>query len=157
MVYAGERCVTRILPISDDRGRFVIVFVILVCYVDVMGRSFEHELPVRHASGVRRSMLILLAFVYLFVGVAHNIACMDQVVASDGFTISKVSDSGDGGDSGGMPSVCDHCPTCTPGVMPLQVVATSPVAVPVQRNDVAMPMLMSGHPRLDTPPPKILI
>lgn len=101
-------------------------------------------------------MMILLAFMYLFVGIAHNVAGMDQAIASDGFAISKVSDDGDDGDPSGVPSVCDHCPTCSPGVTPVPVAAVTadPVAVSIQRVATIVPMRTACHPRLDTPPPK---
>lgn len=100
-------------------------------------------------------MLMFLAFVYLFVGIAHNISCLDEVVASS-FAIENASDAAD--DIGGKPGVvtCDHCPACIPAVIPAPTVVLAPPAGPTQPVMAVASALVAGQFWLDTPPPKIL-
>lgn len=99
-------------------------------------------------------MLMFLAFVYLFVGIAHNISCLDQVVASD-IAFEQMSDASDDGTKISV-AICDHCPNCSPAVMPAPSVASFPTAVPAAPVVAGAPVLIAGQSRLDTPPPKFL-
>lgn len=120
-----------------------------------MGRSIDQVSNVTQPSGVRRSMLTLLAFVYLFVGIAHNLACFDQAVASS-FAIENISDASDNGGEKSSVATCDHCPTCVPAVMPAPLVAAVPSALPAEPVVAAASGLITGQSWLDTPPPRIL-
>ncbi|MGO3928326.1 hypothetical protein [Rhodopseudomonas pseudopalustris] len=119
-----------------------------------MDRTAYHGSPVKQSSGFRRSMLMFLAFVYLFVGIAHNISCLDQVVAS-GIAFEQMSDASDDGTKTGI-AICDHCPTCAPAMMPAASVAYAPTAVPAAPVVTAASVIIAGLSRLDTPPPKFL-
>ena len=107
------------------------------------------------SSGRSPMMLMLLAFVYLFVGIAHNISCLDQAVAS-GFAIEANVDASDDSGTKIGAVLCDHCPTCVPAVMPVPAFAEAPSALPSQPVVSVVVVLVAGHPRLDTPPPKRL-
>jgi hypothetical protein len=120
-----------------------------------MGRSVKQALPVRPSRGIRRATLMLLAFVYLFVGIVHNISCLDQAVATQ-FAIANASDVSDDGGMKSGAALCDHCPTCVPAVMPSPGVAIAPSALPSPPVVAVAAVLIASHPRLDTPPPKHL-
>jgi hypothetical protein len=120
-----------------------------------MERAADQSLPVKQSNGLRRSMLMFLAFVYLFVGIAHNISCLDQAIASS-VAITHVSDASDDGGTKTGVAICDHCPTCVPAVISAPSVAAAPSAVPVPPVVTIASVLMAGQIRLDTPPPKLL-
>lgn len=120
-----------------------------------MRRSIDQASKVKQPRGVRRSLLAMLAFVYLFVGIAHNLACFDQAVASS-FAIENFSDTPDNGGEKSSVATCDHCPTCVPAVMPAPSVAAVPSALPAEPIVGAASVLIAGQSRLDTPPPRIL-
>jgi hypothetical protein len=117
-----------------------------------MERAVNKDLPVRSPRGVRRAMLMLLALVYLFVGVAHNIACLDQAVASSS-VLEKAPGSGETNNKPEI-AICDHCPTCVPAVMPSPAMAQAPSAHPSQMRSAVAEARMTAPLRLDTPPPK---
>lgn len=142
-----------VLTITKIR-RFVIVFGFAICYAAKMERSIDQASKVKQPRGIRRSLLAMLAFVYLFVGIAHNIACFDQAVASS-FAIENVSDTTDNGEKSSI-AMCDHCPTCVPAVMPAPSVAAVPSALPAEPVVAVASVLIAGRSRLDTPPPRIL-
>lgn len=119
-----------------------------------MGHAADHSLPVKKSSGFRRSMLMFLAFVYLFVGIAHNISCLDQAVASS-IAFEQTSDAGDDGAKTAI-VISDHCPMCAPTVMPEPAVAFVPTADPAAPVVAAASVMIAGLFRLDTPPPKFL-
>ena len=120
-----------------------------------MVRSDEHKLPLKSASYFRRSFLIVLAFVYLFVGIAHNVFCADQTLASN-FTVESDLDITDHDKAKSALSICDHCPACTPCLLPLPAMVTNPSAVPAQPAVTPDTLRMTDHSQLDTPPPKHL-
>lgn len=118
-----------------------------------MERTASQSLPIKQSNGLRRSMLMFLAFVYLFVGIAHNISCLDQAIASS-FAIEHVSDATDDSGTKTGVAICDHCPTCVPAVIPVPSVAAAPSAVPAPPVVMITSVLLAGQSRLDTPPPK---
>lgn len=106
----------------------------------------------------RRTLLMFLAFVYLFVGLAHTISCVDQAVAA---SISvEVGDATDDGLDKSIPkhspAVAEHCYACAPITMPVLAPVAAPSAHPVKLFFVTSALLLEDHPRLDTPPPKHL-
>jgi len=62
-----------------------------------MNHRLSKRLPRSQASGVRRALLALLAFAYLFVGMSHAVSCADEVVG-----ISLASDFSTPSDDGGQ-------------------------------------------------------
>lgn len=142
---------------SETAGlcRIVIVFALAICYSRAMGHKIDLDSSTRLRGGYRRGLLMVLAFVYLFVGVAHNMSCFDQAVASS-FAIETVADaSQDGGLKSGL-ALCDHCPTCVSAVMPAPVAAAAPCGLPASSNTSVSSLLEADHAWLDTPPPKAL-
>lgn len=114
----------------------------------------HHHLSVKQSGGLRRTMLTFLAFVYLFVGISHNISCFDQAVASS-FAI-ETSDASHDGNAKSKVAACDHCPTCVPAVIPAPSVAAVPSAMSAPPVVAVAAVLIAGQFRLDTPPPKFL-
>jgi hypothetical protein len=124
-----------------------------------MERQINQRLPRPQASRVRRTLLMFLAFAYLFVGLAHTISCTDEAIL---FAISADTgtSSNDGPDEDGTkksPVVAAHCYVCAPVLMPAVVPDAGPSARPVKLFFIAPALLLEEHPRLDTPPPKHLI
>lgn len=120
-----------------------------------MGRSVGQVSTISQSRGIRRSMLVLLAFVYLFVGIAHNISCLDQAVASS-ITVQNVADASDEGGSKADVMLCDHCPTCVPALIPALAVVAVPTANTSGPVVTSADVSMAAPLWLDTPPPKNL-
>lgn len=124
-----------------------------------MNHRLNKRLPRSQASGVRRTMLALLAFAYLFVGMSHAVSCADEVVgislASD---FSTASDEGGPDDDGTrkLPVVASHCYVCAPVLTPALAAVSGPSAKPVKLSFVAQNHLDANPLWLDTPPPKHL-
>ena len=111
------------------------------------------------ASAVRRTLLALLAFAYLFVGMSHAVSCADEIVgvslASD---FSSPLDGGGQDDDGTkkLPVVASHCYVCTPVLTPALAAVSGPSAKPVRLSFVTQHRLDANPLWLDTPPPKHL-
>lgn len=120
-----------------------------------MERSTHTGVSKKQAGGLRRGLLMFLAFVYLFVGVAHQISCLDQAVAST-FGIEKVADASHEGGSKSELTLCDHCPNCVPAVMPAPVMEAAPCGLPGSMTTTVASFVATDHAWLDSPPPKSL-
>ena len=124
-----------------------------------MNHRLSKRLPRSQASGVRRALLALLAFAYLFVCMSHAVSCADEVVgislASD---FSTPSDDGGQGDDATkkLPAVASHCYVCAPILTPVMAAVSGPSAKPVRLSFVAQHRLDANPLWLDTPPPKHL-
>ena len=122
-----------------------------------MNHRLSKRLPRSQASGIRRTLLALLAFAYLFVGMSHAVSCADEVggisLASD---FSTASDDGGQDDDGTkkLPVVASHCYVCAPLLTPAMAVVSGPSAKPVRLSFVAQHRLHANPLWLDTPPPK---
>ena len=101
---------------------------------------------------------MLLAFSYLFVGLAHSISCTDEAVAATmSSDIGSIPDNGPDEDgSKKSPVVAGHCYVCAPVLMPAVVPDAGPSARPVKLAFVSPKLQVEDHPRLDRPPPKHL-
>ena len=124
-----------------------------------MEHRVSQKLPKPQAWRVRRTLLVFLAFAYLFVGLAHTISCTDEAIAF-ALAVDTGTPSGDGPDESGTkksPVVTEHCYVCAPALMPALVPDTRPSARPLKLSFIAPALLFEEHPRLDTPPPKHLI
>lgn len=119
-----------------------------------MGQSTRKDESRQKAGGLRRSVLMLLAFVYLFVGVAHQISCFDQGVA----TVSSVQNASDepGDTSLADFAICDHCPTCSPALMPVPLTEAAPCGLPSSNFFSVASFFAGDHAWFDSPPPKSL-
>jgi len=107
---------------------------------------------------LRRATLLLLALMYLFVGLGNVAFCTDETVAATVFSqVGTVTGTAsDEGDSTKAPILAEHCPVCTPVVMPTSMPLASPMEHPVKIAFVAPQRLLEDPPKLDTPPPKHL-
>lgn len=134
----------------------MIVFADPIRYPDNMTHSIQIDSSTTRTGTARRALLIALAFVYLFVGVAHQMSCFDQAVAS-GFVSDKASHaSHDGGTSPPDFASCDHCPTCVPAVMPAPMMEAAPCGLPSSPPMSVASLIAADHAWLDKPPPKSL-
>ncbi|WP_322515109.1 hypothetical protein SR870_19190 [Rhodopseudomonas palustris] len=109
----------------------------------------------KQAGDLRRCLLMFIAFVYLFVGVAHEMSCFDQAVASP-VGIEKVSNSSGHDSSPAELTLCDHCPTCIPALVPAPVVADALGGLPSSITMSVASFFAADHAWFDSPPPKSL-
>ncbi len=105
-----------------------------------------------------RAWVACLVITYLFVGLGHVAFCTEGAISA---TVASEmgaapSDGSDSGDATKAPVLAEHCPVCTPAVMPTPVPVASPMEHPVKIAFVASRHLLEEHPKLDTPPPKHL-
>lgn len=72
-------------------------------------------------------VLVFLAFAYLFVGLAHTVACIEQAVAATVVVEPPRPQMGsDDGPQKHSAAVADHCHVCASGVTPaLDIAAQS--------------------------------
>jgi hypothetical protein len=105
-------------------------------------------------SRFRRGSLVLLAFVYLFIGLAHSVTCVDlaNATAIDG----AYSVGPDGGEPGKATFVADHCHFVAI-TMPATATAGYPAVKSAGLIILIADLVPAGSPHLDTPPPKDLI
>lgn len=124
-----------------------------------MAQTIGIDSSTRRAGSFRRGLLMVLAFVYLFVGIAHNATCFDQAVASSVAIETAADPSIDPSHDGGTKSdivLCDHCPTCVPAVLPAHLITAVPCGVPAAGDMSVASLVPADHAWLDTPPPKNL-
>lgn len=96
---------------------------------------------------------MLIGFVYLFVGVVHWVSCIEQGPAFS-FAAQTVSSGSHDGDQPAELTLCDHCPSCTPALMPAPVTEATPDALPGSAP-VALALLSAfDHRVTETPPPR---
>ena len=126
----------------------------------------EHRIgcasPKSKAPGIRRALLMLVAFTYLFVGFAHSVAhaagCFDEAFVSTVVSEAAVPSGADSddGESTKSPAVAGHCHAFAPIMIPAAAPDAGPSVRPKQIAFRAPLALFADHPRLDTPPPKHL-
>lgn len=131
-------------------------------FANMLTGNVEHrasqKLPKPQASRVRRTLLMFLAFAYLFVGLAHIISTDEAVAFALAVDTGTTSDDGqDEGWTKKSPVVAEHCYVCAPVLMPTLIPDAVPSARPVRLSFISPALLLEEHPRLDTPPPKHLI
>lgn len=100
-------------------------------------------------------MLMLLAFAYLFVGMAHSMTCLDLAVASSTAIEKSPTISDNRMPNSGL-ALCDHCPICTPAMTPVSIAVMTPSSHPSEPVVTTAELLMATPLRIDTPPPKHL-
>jgi hypothetical protein len=136
--------------------QFVIVFGNEICYSGDMEHRANQKPLGQQAPHVRRILLMFFAFVYLFVGLAHTVACVDQAVAAS-ISVDMKAASNEGSDDSGQAhsqAAAEHCSACAPVQMPSLVSVAVPSAYQVKLVFVTPALLLADHPRLDPPPPK---
>jgi hypothetical protein len=123
-----------------------------------MERQAIQKLLKTQAPRIRRTLLMFLAFAYLFVGLAHTISCTDEAVTpAIAIDMNAASDGSDEGGSKKSTAAAEHCHICAPVLMPALIPDARPSARLAKLSFLAPPLLFEQHPRLDTPPPKHLI
>ena len=135
---------------------------IIVLIHGSMDRQAGQRLSRFKTSGIRRTILILLAFSYLFVGVAHFFSCTDQAAAaaSGATAFSDIartfSDFPD--EEGGKKTTqtAGHCHVCAPALIPADVQDVRHASRSAKLEVVSPELQFENHQRLDTPPPKHL-
>lgn len=123
-----------------------------------MKRSLGHGSPVRQVSGFRRNVLILMAFVYLFVGLAHTVTCIEKAVAATMVIDASMNAvDTDGSASDHIAVIGDHCHSCVPVILSAPPVGEYPAVKPAKLSAFTVELVHNGPQRIDTPPPKNLI
>jgi uncharacterized Fe-S cluster protein YjdI len=96
-----------------------------------------------------------MAFAYLIVGVAHHAACQHSTFTVSG-TVELSTGTAEGVDGNFSIALCDHCPSCVVGLLPVGGDgARTVVASQSLEGGFVMPAVQRGSP--DVPPPKMLI
>ena len=106
----------------------------------------------------------LFAIVYLFVGLVHASAHVNETTANLNKAIPAISlglslaaaDGFDDSDSERLSVEGEYCQVYAPTLMPVLVRIAAPAAQFVQPEFMAPVLLLEDHRRLDTPPPKRL-
>ena len=117
-----------------------------------------------HAPRVHRALMGLFALVYLFVGLVHASAHVNETTANLNKVIPAISlglslaaaDGFDDSDSERLSVEGEYCQVYAPTLMPVLARIAAPAAQFVQPEFMAPVLLLEDHRRLDTPPPKRL-
>jgi hypothetical protein len=106
------------------------------------------------ASALRGLLTVLLTVAYVVVGLAGEISCASETLASaDQIDIGDAPAKTDQGSKKPV-TVVDHCYTCVPLLIPPPILVAEPIAKPVPPTFATPVFLLEDHPGLDTPPPK---
>jgi len=108
------------------------------------------------APALRGLLTVLLTLAYVVVGIAGEISCAEETLASvDQIEVEAAPAKADQGSKKSV-AVVDHCYTCVPLLLPAPVLVTAPTAEPTLLTFVTPTFVLEDHPGLDTPPPKRL-
>lgn len=103
-------------------------------------------------------LTVCLTFAYIIVGVAGEIACAEETLASveaaEQVELAATPGKADQESKKPIVAVVDHCYTCVPLLIPPPVLVAEPAAKSVPPKYATPTFLLEDHPRLDTPPPK---
>ena len=103
---------------------------------------------------LRRAVLMIVAFAYLFTGLVSHSECAHALTVSQS-TVVAVSD-GVSDTNKSLLTACDHCPTCSTALVPDMVKALlDPKPAPTVALKIVMVSISGAGP--DSPPPKDLI
>lgn len=106
-------------------------------------------------------LTVCLIFAYIIVGIAGEIACAEETLASveQAGQVELAAMPGKAGQDSKKPTVTvvDHCYTCVPLLVPPPVLMAERAAKSVPPTYVTPTFLLEDHPGLDTPPPKYRI
>jgi len=142
----------------------VIVFSNGICYSDHMEHRASRNLFDQRALRIRPALVMFLAFVYLFVGLAHATAHVNETIT--GFKVipttialeaSLATDGLDDGNSEKLSAGGEYCQVYAPILVPVLARVATPSAQLIGPRFREPTLLVEDHPRLDTPPPKNLI
>lgn len=123
-----------------------------------MKRQIVHRSRV-FAPSFRGLLTVLLTLAYVVVGIAGEIACAGETLASeDQIVVADVPANADQGkaDQGSKKpvTVVDHCYTCVPLLIPAPILVVEPAAKAAPPAYATPTFLLEDQPGLDTPPPK---
>lgn len=130
-----------------------------------MKRRADQKLPRSRALRLHRALVTFLTSVYLFVGLVHASAHVNEVVAQVNkalpATISlemsePATDGSDDADSKNSSIVAEYCQVYAPSVMPVLALIAAPSVRPIDLFFVRPARLVEDVPGLDTPPPRYL-
>lgn len=124
----------------------------------------NRKLPRSRVRRVHGALMSLFAFVYLFVGLVHATAHVNETIATLNKAISTISleanlaatDDFGGSDSEKLSAEGEYCQVYAPTLMPALARVSAPTAEFVQLVFIPRSLLLEDHGRLDTPPPKHL-
>jgi hypothetical protein len=106
------------------------------------------------APALRGVLIVLLTVSYVVVGLAGEISCASEALASaDQIEVGDAPAKTDRGSKKPV-TVVDHCYTCVPLLIPPPVLVAEPMAKSVSPAYATPMFLLEDHPGLDTPPPK---
>lgn len=114
---------------------------------------------------LHRALAALLMAVYLFVGLVHASAHVNEVIAqvkqATPATVSlemsvPATDESDDADSQKSSAVAEYCQVYAPGVMPVLAFVATPPTRPIDLLFATPTRLVEDVPGLDTPPPRRL-
>lgn len=130
-----------------------------------MERPADQKLPRSRALRLHRAVVTFLTSVYLFVGLVHASAHVNEVIAQVNealpATISlEMSEPATGGsddaDSKNSFTVAEYCQVYAPSVMPVLALIATPPVRPIDLFFMTPARLVEDVPGLDTPPPRHL-
>lgn len=143
----------------------VIVLPSKTCYAGSMERQADQKQPRSQALRLHRALVAFLTTVYLFVGVVHASAHVNEVIAqvnqSLPATISletsvPATDGFGDVDSEKSSGVAEYCQVYAPSMMPVPAVVGARPARPIDLLFVTPTRLVEEIAWLDTPPPRRL-
>lgn len=129
-----------------------------------MVTQVHQKLSRPRARRVHRALMSVFAIVYLFVGLVHatahvneTIANLNKAVSTTSLEINLAATDGFGdSDSEKLSAEGEYCQVYAPTLMPVIARVAAPTAELVQQVFMAPRLLLEDHGRLDTPPPKRL-
>ncbi len=126
-----------------------------------MEHRTSRNLSEQRALRVRPALVMFLAFVYLFVGLAHATAHVNETIA--GFKVipttialatSLATDGLDDGGSEKLSAGGEYCQVYVPILLPVLARVATPSAQLIDPQFGVPTLLVEDHRRLDKPPPK---
>ena len=128
-----------------------------------MERKADQKLPRSQALRLHRALVTFLTTAYLFVGLVHASAHVNEVIAQVNETVpatislemSEPATDGSGDvDSKNSSGVAEYCQVYAPSMMPVPAFVATRPARPIDLLFVTPTCLVDEVPWLDTPPPK---
>lgn len=130
-----------------------------------MEHHADQKLPRSQALRLHRALVTFLTTVYLFVGLVHASAHVNEAIAqvnealpatiSLEMSVPATDGSGDV-DSKNSSGVAEYCQVYAPSVMPVLALVAIRPARPIDLLFVTPTCLVEEVPGLDTPPPRRL-
>ena len=128
-----------------------------------MERRADQKLRRSQALRLHRALVAFLTTVYLFVGLVHASAHVNEAItqlneaipATISLDMSAAATNGsDDGDTKTSSAVAEYCQVYAPSVMPVLAFVAIPEAQPIDLLFVTPARHVEDVPGLDTPPPR---